>query len=129
MLQTLDADGRVTWSAPSAPVGEMNAKPERRPRVFIEHNVAGMVLKGSNTPAELTALFGQICPQAVLTIDQGRADYTWLTHQWLHERWVYDYTILRADGTVVSASSNLSSERDAATAACRDLLADWKGNR
>jgi hypothetical protein len=76
MLQTLDAGGTVTWSAPGNPVPQITAASDRQHHVFIERLFyQGPVTKGSENTAAM-ALFGQVCRGPVLTIDQQKADYT-----------------------------------------------------
>ncbi len=58
VLQTLDADGKVTWSAPGNPAPQIIAGPDRRPRVFIELFKFGRMWKGSENTEEM-AVFGQ----------------------------------------------------------------------
>jgi hypothetical protein len=151
LLQAEDANGKVTWSAPDKIASQIAARPDKRPRVFIEvwgkppSPTLGLILLNehlqqmelewerlpiSRQPAtEEMATFAQACPDAVATIDQQKADYTLRldSHFTFTERVeeVVRFSLFGADGSLVSGNPTFLSLRDAVAMACRGLLTDW----
>lgn len=146
LLQAEDANGKVTWSAPEN-TASIAARLGNRPRVFIEAlwKPTGAIVAGSlneeylrefernpmttesrQRTNEQMAAFAQVCPGAVATIDQQKADYR------LHLDTYYEsgelmskYSLLGRDGDFVAGTPTAFSAPDTLNSACKSLLADW----
>jgi len=148
-LHMQDAKGNVTWSTPTENVASTTpTSGGQRPRIFIEAwklpgafkavqptpgdflwaNVAPTLLKDSS---EKMAAFAKVCPQATVTIDRQRADYTLRTQEYYEvseddrRGYSFGFQLFDSEGSQVGTGPEGSSLEDSLAASCKAIVSDW----